>query len=729
MDLHDTLHLLAGAHGISTEFWDWQGRHVAVSDECIARVLSALGVDASTPDAAERALRESADASWARMLPPALVIRSGWSPTVDAHVRDGADVDVWIELEGGGYRSNLHQEENWAAPRLIRDEFGGQLTGQATFRIPDDLPLGYHRLKAWSDGDEASCTLIVTPGWLGLPDRMGGRRSWGIATQLYSVRSAGSWGVGDVVDLEDLAVWGSSELGAGYVLINPLHAAEPSGRMEPSPYLPTTRRFQNPIYLRVERIPECAQLSAADRATVESLRSALEADLDGVDAIDRDTSWAAKTKALRLVHSVPRSAGREIAYAAYRAREGEGLDNYATWCALTDLHGKDWHEWPVELRHPASSAVADFREANADDVDFYRWLQFVLDEQLSVAQTAARRAGMTLGIMHDLAVGVHPEGSDSWSLQDVFAQGITVGAPPDAFNQAGQDWAQPPWRPDRLAELGYAPFRDMVRTVLRSAGGVRVDHIIGLFRLWWIPDGMGPTEGTYVRYDHEALIGILALEASRADAVVVGEDLGTVEPWVREYLSERGILGTSILWFEFEFTGDGRPLRPEWWREYCLASVTTHDLPPTAGYLAGDHVRLRDSLKLLTRSLAEELAADDAERAAWINELQQRGALTVATASSVADTLDPDAPDPAGRELEATVQALHRYLTWTPSKLLCVALTDMVGDRRTQNQPGTIDEYPNWRVPLTGPDGTPMSLEQVFGSRRARALAAVVNES
>ncbi|WP_420123639.1 4-alpha-glucanotransferase [Nakamurella sp.] len=727
MDLHESLHRLAQTHRIATEFWDWRGRHVTVPDETIARVLTALGVDAGTPEAAERALRDADLAPWTQMLPPTLVIRAGWGPTVDVHVRDGQDVAVWIELENGGQRSNLRQEDNWAPPRLVAGPSGERLVGEATFRIPDDLPTGYHRLMAWSDGDEASCALIVTPGWVGIPERMAGR-SWGIATQLYSVRSAGSWGVGDITDLADLAVWGSSGLGADFVLVNPLHAAEPSGRMEPSPYLPTTRRFQNPIYLRVERIPEYVDLPAADRARAEQLRAALQADLDGLDAIDRDRAWAAKSAALRLVHAVPRTAGRELAYAAYREREGAGLDNYATWCALTDRHGDDWHTWPAELQHPESPAVAAFRAAHEQDVDFYRWSQWVVDEQLSDAQNAARRAGMSMGVMHDLAVGVHPEGSDSWSLQDVFAAGMTVGAPPDAFNQAGQDWAQPPWRPDRLAEQEYAPFRDMVRTVLRSGGGVRVDHIIGLFRLWWIPEGLGPTEGTYVRYDHEAMVGILALEAVRAGAVVVGEDLGTVEPWVREYLAERGILGTSILWFEFEFEGDGRPLRPEWWREYCLASVTTHDLPPTAGYLAGDHVRLRDSLGLLTRSLDEELAADDAERAAWIDELRVRGALTAATATAVADTLDPNAPDPAGLELEATIHALHRYLTWTPSRLISVSLTDLVGDRRTQNQPGTVDEYPNWRVPLTGPDGAPLSLEQVFTSRRARRLAEVVNE-
>jgi 4-alpha-glucanotransferase len=237
-----------------------------------------------------------------------------------------------------------------------------------------------------------------------------------------------------------------------------------------------------------------------------------------------------------------------------------------------------------------------------------------------------------------------------------------------------------------------------------------VDHVIGLFRLWWIPAGQPPTAGTYVRYDHEALIGILALEAYRAGAIVVGEDLGTVEPWVRRYLRERGILGTSILWFEFEFDSGGGPLRPEWWREYCLASVTTHDLPPTAGYLAGDHIRLRDSLGLLTRPLDEELATDQAGRSAWLDELRRRG------------LLQQDA------DVDETIHALHRFLTWTPARLLCASLSDAVGDRRTQNQPGTIDEYPNWRVPLTGPDGKPLWLEDVLRSHRASALAEVIRD-
>jgi 4-alpha-glucanotransferase len=244
--------------------------------------------------------------------------------------------------------------------------------------------------------------------------------------------------------------------------------------------------------------------------------------------------------------------------------------------------------------------------------------------------------------------------------------------------------------------------------VLRHAGGVRVDHVIGLFRLWWVPEGRSPSEGTYVRYDHEALVGVLALEAHRAGAVVVGEDLGVVEPSAREYLASRGVLGTSILWFERD--DEGRPLPAERWREYCLASVTTHDLPPTAGYLAGEHVRLRDRLGLLTRPLEEEVAADDAERESWLAEVRSRGLL----------------PDDA--DIPQTVEALHRYLTLTPSRLLCVALTDAVGDRRTQNQPGTTDEYPNWRVPLSGPDEQPMRLEDVLVSARAEEIARAVSD-
>ena len=254
---------------------------------------------------------------------------------------------------------------------------------------------------------------------------------------------------------------------------------------------------------------------------------------------------------------------------------------------------------------------------------------------------------MEIGVIHDLAVGVKPGGADAWTLAGVLARNVTVGAPPDMFNQQGQNWTQPPWHPVRLAESGYAAYRDMLRTVLRHAGGIRVDHILGLFRLWWIPEGAGPGEGTYVYYDHEALIGILALEAQRAGAIVIGEDLGVFEPWVRDYLAERGIFGTSILWFEHDADG---PIPPERYRQQCLTSVNTHDLPPTAGYLAGEHVTLRESLGLLRRPVDEERAEAVAEQEAVLGMLRERGLL----------------PEPGHEDVQGTVEALYAFTTLTP---------------------------------------------------------------
>jgi 4-alpha-glucanotransferase len=452
--------------------------------------------------------------------------------------------------------------------------------------------------------------------------------------------------------------------------------------MEPSPYLPTSRRFVNPLYLRVEAIPEFAWLPK--RGRVHTRRKALQSKAG--DTIDRDAVWAAKRKALELVYRVPRSVGRELSFTAFTEREGTALDDFATWCALAEHYGGDWRTWPKDLQHPANPEVGEFAQRHRREVDFHRWMQWQLDEQLANAQSQALQTGMPLGIMHDLAVGVHPSGADAWSLQEVLALGVTAGAPPDEFNQLGQDWSQPPWRPDRLEEVGYQPFRELIAAILRHAGGVRIDHIIGLFRLWWIPQGAPPTKGTYVRYNHDAMIGIVALEAHRSGAVVVGEDLGTVEPWVRDYLRERGLLGTSILWFEIDGYSRG-PLAAEHWRELCLSSVTTHDLPPTPGYLAGEHIRLRDELGLLTRPAEVELADDQAWQEAWLAELRRVGLL-----GAQADEQD-------------VTLALHRYLGRTRSRLLALALTDAVGERRTQNQPGTTDEYPNWRVPLAGPDG------------------------
>lgn len=696
---HPSLSELAHRFGVATDYHDWSGRHTVVDAATLVAVLAALGVDASTEESCAAALSEADRRYWSRPLPPTIVGRAGTETSFWAHVTHGDPAHVWVRLEDGTVRSGVRQADNFTPPF----DLDGRIVGEATFVLPADLPLGYHRVHLSSGGHETSTPLIVSPAWLGLPPRLGARRSWGLATQLYSVRSKNSWGIGDLADLTDLAVWAGFRHGAAYVLVNPLHAAAPTRPMEPSPYLPTSRRYTNPLYLRVEDITEFAYLP--ERRRVWKLRADIQSHSNKIDAIDRDAVWAAKRAALKMVYRVPRSAGRQLAFDAYKAREGQALHNFATWCALAEKYGGNWHNWPAGLQHPANPEVADFVERHGRAVDFHRWLQWQLDDQLADAQSHALRTGMPLGIMHDLAVGVHPDGADAWALQDVLALGVTAGAPPDEFNQLGQDWSQPPWRPDQLEELGYQPFRALVEAILRHAGGVRIDHIIGLFRLWWIPEGAAPTAGTYVRYNHDAMIGIVALEAHRAGAVVVGEDLGTVEPWVRHYLHERGLLGTSVLWFELDHDGHGGPLEAERWREFCLSSVTTHDLPPTPGYLAGEHIRLRHALGLLARPAERELEDDRAEQAAWMAELRRVGLLG------------------AEADEENVILGLYRYLGRTPSRLLALALTDAVGDKRTQNQPGTTDEYPNWRVPLTGPDGAPLLLEDVLADRRAAALA------
>ncbi len=689
---------LAHRCGVATEYWDWQGRHVPVTAATVVAVLAALGIDATDEKKAQAALLDAHLAPWRRMLPPVVVMHRGRESHVDVHVPDGHPLQVDILTEDGEVLDTWQHEHN--VPAWWVD---GRHVGEARFGLSADLPLGYHTLRATSHATTATALLVVAPGRLEPPASLQ-EQVWGLMAQLYSVRSRDSWGVGDFADLGDLARWGA-ELGAGFVLVNPLHAGEPVPPLENSPYLPTTRRFVNPLYVRVEAIPEAAALATTPDVIVERLA---ERARDGVaegEPVDRQASWRAKLDALELVSAAPRTRARQAAYDAYRKREGEELVQFATWCALAEHFGpaEDWPDWAGD---PASQEVADLARTLAARVEFFAWLQWVCDEQLAAAQQAALEAGMPVGIVTDLAVGVHPAGADVWSLGAALAQGITVGAPPDAFNQIGQDWSQPPWRPDTLAEMGYAPYRAMLRTVLRHSGGLRIDHVMGLFRLWCIPEGRPPVDGAYLRFDHEAMVSILLLEAHRAGAFVVGEDLGVVEPFVREYLAERGVLGTSILWFEVD---GSTPRPPESYRELCLATVTTHDLPPTAGYLAGSHVRLREELGLLTRPLEQELALAAEEREAFLRLLRER------------DLLGADATE------QETVEALYALLTRAPSRLLGVTVTDLVGDRRTQNQPGTDREYPNWCIPLTDSVGEPVLIEDLATHARARALAAVLD--
>jgi len=536
-------------------------------------------------------------------------------------------------------------------------------------------------------------------------------RSWGFAVQLYSLRSRGSWGHGDLRDLADLAAWSARELGAGFVLINPLHAAEPLPPVSPSPYLPMSRHWVSPLYLRIEDIPEYKDLSYSERRRLTSLSQPLRRASQTPALIDRDAVWTAKREALEMLRKVPLADERQASFGEFRARHGQALDDWAAWCALAEVHGPDYRTWPARLRDPRSAEREVRRGDLAAQAEFHTWVQWLVASQVEAAQAAARSAGMSIGIIADLAIGAHPGGADAWAGQEFFARGFTVGAPPDAFNQRGQDWGLPPMHPRALAAAGYRPLDDLIHANLSLGGGLRIDHVMGLSRLWWIPDGAPPTEGAYVYYDAPGTLGTLAAAAAASGSVVVGEDLGTVEPWLREALAARDILGTQMLWFERGWSGE--PLAPQWWRANSLVTVSTHDLPPAAAFLSGKQVTDRLELGLLTRSEAEERAESDRTVNEWIGALVEQGLLP---------------PDTRPTAEEFTV-ALYGYLAKTPAKLIGVNLAEAAGETRSQNMPGTCDEYPNWKLPLCGPDGEPVLLEDLATSDRVSAVARAASNS
>jgi 4-alpha-glucanotransferase len=636
------LSALAKAHGVATWYEDWHRERREVAAESVIGVLALLGVDAATPAAVTRALDEVRAARRGAALPGTIVVRHGSGRPL-------------------------------AEPGTVVLEDG---TSRDVAEIPDDLPLGWHRLIV----GRQDVTLVVVPAQLPEPPQ-----TWGWMIQLYALHSAASWGIGDLGDLHTFLRLGH---GAGLVLLNPLHAVTPTLPVPPSPYSPSSRRFANPLYLRIADTDAYRRADPGIRAEVDALRPAPTAN----GLIDYSGVWRGKRAALELLWRYADDVDLDA---------DPGLTDFATFCALAEQHGPNWHDWPEELRRPDTPAVRAAR--TGERVAFHAWLQQLLDAQLEGANAAARDAGMAVGIVHDLAVGIDPSGADGWLLQDVLAAGVHAGAPPDAFNQLGQDWGLAAWRPDALAATGYAAYRDMLRRIFRHAGGLRVDHVAGLWRLWWVPPGMGPAEGTYVHYDPEAMLGILALEATRAGAVVIGEDLGTVLPVVTEGLERRNMLGSAVLWFTRDWEDPDQPFRPA--ADYprnALASVSTHDLPTAAGFLTGAQVRVRAELGQLAGSVEEEAATAARDRSRLLARLAADGLVS-------ADSTD-----------EEIIVAMHAFLARTPCRFVAGSLYDVLGELDQPNLPGTTDEYPNWRMPLRA------SLEEIAGDARLARIAGVL---
>jgi 4-alpha-glucanotransferase len=534
------------------------------------------------------------------------------------------------------------------------------LTRHVDGELPEDFPLGYHRLRT---PDGRVRRLIVSPGRCWLPE---GWRAWGWAVQLYATRGRDSWGIGDLGDLRTLREMAQAQ-GAGFVLVNPLHAVAPTPGQEDSPYLPATRRFRNPIYLRVAEVP------GAD--AVDGEADAGRA-LGGGELIDREAVWALKRRVLQRVFD---AGSDDQPFRDWWWHQGQPLMDWATWCTLADEHGPDWHTWPKELQDPRGEAVAGYAAGHEREVAFHAWLQWLLDVQLRAATE-----GIT--VIQDLPIGVAGGGADAWAWQDVLAQGVTVGAPPDAFNALGQDWGSPPLVPWRLQAADYEPFIQSIRATMAGAGGLRVDHVMGLFRLWWVPADGSAADGAYVRYPYEDLLDIVALESHRAQAIVVGEDLGTVEDGVREAMAEHGILSYKLLWFEDD--------EPAQWPAEAMAAVTTHDLPTIPGLWTGADLVEQREYGLGTEAELER---------ARVHLLGRLNGL------------------PSGASPAEAVEAAYRRLATAPCALISATLDDALGVERRPNMPGAKDR-PNWRLPL------PVPTEELAGHPGVRAVARVLAE-
>ncbi|AIZ15275.1 4-alpha-glucanotransferase [Bifidobacterium catenulatum] len=698
---------LAKLNGISTSYIDQLGTYVEIRDEVLVSVLAALGVDASSDEAIETSYELTKQRIADTLVEPTIVKFIGKESTTPIRAK-GHDVTLRLLLEDGTqYEGNLCM---YLTP---------QTDGSLTFTLPDDIPAGYHTLRVNAGPLHGEARLICAPARVPLPPAIAEKQRWGWMAQMYSIRSAESWGVGDYGDLKLLLTDAAEKSHADFMLINPIHATAPVEPLEPSPYLPESRRFMNVTYIRPQDIEEYAGLDEKAKAEVERLHTEVAPDNDNADELDINSAWWHKRQALQLVFKVPRSAERQAAFEAFKEAAGPDLRAFAAWSVAFQVWGAPWEStWFAETNRD-SPEVAELIRDHADMVDFECWLQWIADEQVTAAQTAARESGMALGLMQDMAVGVHSLGADVWWNPERFAVGsVTVGCPPDFYNQQGQDWGQPPFNPNYLAKTGYGMYREMVHNMFSHAGAVRIDHVLGLFRLWWIPQGEGARGGAYVTYDYEAMIAILTIEASRVNGLVVGEDLGTVPDYVRTVLAEHGLLGCMVEWFARvdDSPNAGDPYAdPADYRKYALASVTTHDLPPTAGYLQFEHVRLREQLHLLTGPVEEFQASATAERQAMLDRLVESELITPEIAADV------------DNHIQEIVEAMHKMLLHSPSVLLQAALVDGVGETRSQNQPGTSSEYRNWRVPLAGPDHKVVHTDEVFDLPRVKSLSAIMN--
>lgn len=668
-----SLQALAEAMLILPSWRDLRGEVHTTTPETQRALLAAMGVPAASDAEAAESLRAHRARVAARRLPEELVIKAGGAARIPLR----GPVDWCLELEDGGEDEGRAEEELVVAP-----------------------PAGLHRLVAGGE----TCLLIVAPERTpGVAEVLGRERAWGVTAALYGLRSRRNLGVGDYRDLAAAAA-GLAGLGADFIGVNPVHAHGAAGGGI-SPYSPSCRTAFETRHIAVDSLP--GQRDSAElRRIMKDAAARLKAARSG-DFADYATCAAIGSKVLRALFAefVSRESKAAGDFAAWRRARGRALERFALFEAISLEHGGDWRSWPVPLRSAGGAAAAAFEAEHATEVSYHAWLQWLADGQVAAAQSAAKDAGMGLGLYLDVAVGVRPGGADTWSAPDCFAAGVSLGAPPDALGPDGQDWALAPFRPGGLRAAGYRPFVEMLRAAMAHAGIIRIDHAIGLQQSFWVPKSGAP--GGYVGYPLEALLALIRLESRRSNCIVVGEDLGSVPRGLRERLSGSGLLGCAVMQFEKQ-RDRFRP--PAAYRATSLASFGTHDTPTMRGWWSGWDIEQR-----------HEIARRDprARAADWERRAKERRALAglLSKEGLAPADLDPVSPSPLAGD--APVDALHRLLARTGASLVAVQLDDALGASEQQNLPGTIDEHPNWRRRYR------VAVEDLAGDPGLRALTAI----
>jgi len=725
----EALERLGRIHQIAPDFHDIWGQRHQVPDASLRTLLAALGVNAATPQEVEDSIRAAEADRWRAVLAPVIVVREAsapWTIRLNLSTDGGNPPLAWRLVEESGAR-----QEGCLDPTSLTVADSCELNGERflarDYALPAVAPCGYHRLAILRDGAAlAEAAFVVAPERCYRPLAVeGDGRVWGAASQLYAVRSGRNWGIGDFTDLGTLiGQWGAR--GAAIVGVNPLHALFPHNPEHASPYSPSSRCFLNVLYLDVEAIADFAECDAAQaQARTPEFQSRLKA-LRDADLVDY--RGVAETKLpmlercfasfqdLHLASATPRAQ----AFRAFQAAHAPALRRHALFEALQEHFHREnpqvwgWPAWPGAFTDPASAEVARFAESHVRRVEFYEYLQWQAELQLEAVGRRSMELGLGVGLYADLAVSVDRGGAEAWSNQDLYALAASVGAPPDDFNLRGQDWGLPPLAPGRLRAAAYEPFIATLRANMRHTGALRIDHVMGLARLFWVPQAGEPRNGAYVHYPFEDLLGVVALESHRNRCMVIGEDLGTVPDEVRATLARAGIFSYRVLFFERQNSGDFKP--PAEYPADALVTAATHDLPTLAGYWAGRDLTLRQELGLFPAESVRQaqVLARAQDRARMLLALESEGLLPEGA------TADPVSLPEA---TPALLHGLQAFLARSPARVLVVQLEDVLGIREQVNLPGTTGEHPNWRRKL------PIALERWPDEDRftglARSLAAL----